>query len=65
MTPFAVIQRAARLASSLDEVEPALPGTWSTEMVLRALHRAGLTLEADVAQPGDVRAALDRIGVEP
>jgi hypothetical protein len=65
VTPFAVVQRAARLAVSLDEVEPALPGTWSTEMVLRALHHAGLTLDADLAQPSDVKGALERLGVEP
>lgn len=73
MTPFAVTQRAARLAPALDHLmlngalirRAGEPLAWTTEEVLRALYEAGLTLDADLSQPGDVRAALARLGVEP
>lgn len=73
MTPFAVIQRAARLAPELDLLltEADGPGgqgsdhPWSAEHVLRALQRAGLTLEADLMQPSTVSLALKRLGAEP
>lgn len=72
MTPFAVVQRAARLAPELDKLM-AQPGgpindggdegptLWSTEMILRALYAAGLTLDADLALPSTVKLALDRL----
>lgn len=70
MTPFALIQRAARLAPELDKMlgeGMSQDGefVWTTERVLRALHRAGLTLEADVDSPGTVAAACQRLGVNP
>jgi hypothetical protein len=66
MTPFAVTQRAARLAPELDTVLRDWHGvtgvTLTTEDVLGALWRAGLTLEADLANPSDVYSALQRTG---
>lgn len=66
MTPGAVRQRAARLAPELDRVCKARPVDgdsmlWSIEMVLDALYRAGLTLDADMPGGGqsDVLAAIN------
>lgn len=75
MTPFAVTQRAARLAVELCRIEqeadgpggPASDEPWSVEHVLRCLYRAGLTLEADLGEggtrgaPSTVAAALTRL----
>lgn len=67
MTPFAVTQRAARLAPELDRFFAERDPTQlvSTEEVLIVLWRAGLTLDADLGLPGAVRAALTRLGVSP
>lgn len=74
MTPFAVTQRAARLAPELDalartllddRIDGAELAPIATEDVLRALWRAGLTLDADLSHPGVVLAALRRIGHGP
>ena len=70
MTPFAVIQRAARLAPELDRLMPSgalvraagEPVAWRVEEILTALDRAGLTLEADMSHPGVVAQALTRLG---
>lgn len=74
MTPFAVIQRAARLAPELDRMltEPDGPGgqgsdhPWTTEHVLRALYACGLTLEADVGggAQSTVKVAMQRLGID-
>lgn len=66
MTPFAVTQRAARLATELNGAEYAAGQAelWNVETVLRALHRAGLTLDSDLGE-SQVKAALLRLGVEP
>lgn len=64
MTPGAVTQRAARLATELGS-------PYTTERVLLCLWRAGLTLDADLNRTGlggdgsDVRAALRQLGIEP
>lgn len=69
MTPFAVLQRAARLAPELDRImsngalirRAGEPLTWTTEEVLRALYAAGLTLDADVGGASVVKAAQERL----
>jgi hypothetical protein len=69
MTPFAVTQRAARLAPELDRIHferygVELPPV-TTADVLVALWRSGLTLDADLHSPSRVLAALNRLGVSP
>lgn len=62
MTPFAVIQRAARLAPELDRAWSHTEGhAWTVDLVLAALYAAGLTLEADVGGASIVKAAQERI----
>jgi hypothetical protein len=69
MTPFAVTQRAARLAPELDRVLRDWHGvtgvTLATEDVLTALWHAGLTLNADLGPDSGVYGALERLGVSP
>jgi hypothetical protein len=65
MTPFAVMQRAARLAPELDKIlinHYGVTGvTLTTRDVLEACYAAGLTIDAETAQPSYVKAALDKM----